>query len=303
VTVRNGQCLLQPSLLADDACRTYTINAPVLCLQNLGAVHLDALPIVVIDGSGEVITAYMLGDNYWELYINGVLVGVDPVPYTPFNSCVARFKVSRPYTVAVKLVDWEENLGLGTENNNGNLFHPGDGGFIAQFSDGTVTNSSWKAQTFYIAPLENSALVNVLADGTRSTASASTKPTCADSCYGVHYPMPASWMTPAFDDSSWPQASEYSAQTVGVNFPAYTNMASAWTNARFIWSSNLILDNLVCLRTTVGGSTEVEQRTDLLDNEQSLRATYRDRVIQLTSSVSLDHASLQVLSLTGSVGV
>ena len=141
---------------------------------NLGAVNLDTLPIVVIDSSGEVVTAYMLGDNYWELYINGVLVGVDPVPYTPFNSCVVRFKVSRPYTVAVKLVDWEENLGMGTEMNNGVLYHPGDGGFIAQFSDGTVTNSSWKAQTFYIAPLENSALVNVLADGTRSTASAST---------------------------------------------------------------------------------------------------------------------------------
>lgn len=270
---------------------------------NIAAVNLDALPVVVIDSSGEVITAYMLGDNYYELYINGVLVGVDPVPYTPFNSSVVKFKVSRPYTVAVKLVDWEENMGLGTENNNGNLYHPGDGGFIAAFSDGTVTSKSWKAQTFYIAPLENSAVVNVLPDGTRSTSSASVKPTCADSCYGVHYPLPASWLLPSFDDSMWPSATEYTAQTVGVNFPAYTNVQSVWNNSRFIWSSNLILDNLVCLRTTVGSTSGVGQENDLRGDEQSVRAMYADRTIQLISSVTIERASLQVISLTGNVVV
>jgi len=50
------------------------------------------------------------------------------------------------YTIAVKVIDWEENLGLGSENNRGKKFHPGDGGFIASFSDGTVTNDKWKAQ-------------------------------------------------------------------------------------------------------------------------------------------------------------
>jgi hypothetical protein len=34
-----------------------------------------------------------------------------------------------------------------------NNWHSGDGGFVAKFSDGMVTNSMWKAQSFYIAPL------------------------------------------------------------------------------------------------------------------------------------------------------
>ena len=107
-------------------------------------------------------------------------------------------------------------------------------------------------------------------------------------------------MTPSFDDSSWPQASEYSAQTVGVNFPAYTNMASAWTNARFIWSSNLILDNLVCLRTTVGGSTEVGSQEP---HQYSLQAQSIDDVLYLRSALAeqntADVSTIRIYSLTG----
>ena len=101
---------------------------------NLNGVNLNNVPITEIDFNGDIITGFIFSDNYFELYINGKIVGVDPVPYTPFNSCIVRFKVKRPYTISVLLIDWEENLGLGTENNNGNLFHAGDGGFIAQFS-------------------------------------------------------------------------------------------------------------------------------------------------------------------------
>jgi hypothetical protein len=31
----------------------------------------------------------------------------------------------------------------------GNTWHSGDGGFVAKFSDGTVTDSTWKAQSFF----------------------------------------------------------------------------------------------------------------------------------------------------------
>ncbi|MBL0065009.1 MAG: T9SS type A sorting domain-containing protein [Bacteroidetes bacterium] len=225
---------------------------------NIAAVNLNSLPVTVIDNGGDTITAFLLGDNYSELYINDVLVGVDPVPYTPFNSCVVKFKVSRPYTIALKLVDWEENLGLGTELNNGNPYHAGDGGFIAQFSDGTVTDSSWKAQTFYIAPIEDVATVVELPDGTRSSSAASTTPSCDLNCYGFHYEIPNDWKSPTFNDGGWPNASLYSAATVGVNFPAYTNFSSQWNNAQFIWASNLILDNLVLVRKTVGSTTGIE---------------------------------------------
>lgn len=232
---------------------------------NIGAVNLSTVPTVIIDSAGTVITGYLFGDNYFELYINGVLVGVDPVPYTPFNSCVVKFKVSMPYTIAVKLVDWEENIGLGTELNGGNPYHAGDGGFIASFSDGTVTDASWKAQTFYIAPIEDLSKVVELADSTRSSAGASTTPTCDTTCYAIHYAVPSNWNLPSFSDAGWPQATLFTDATVGVSMiPAYTNFPSLWSGvgARFIWSSNLILDNEVLVRKTVGGTSSIDDKTD-----------------------------------------
>ena len=68
---------------------------------------LDLSKVPVIDAGGkEVFTGYIFPDNYFELYINGVMVAVDPVPFTPFNSSVVRFKADRPFTIAVKMVDW-----------------------------------------------------------------------------------------------------------------------------------------------------------------------------------------------------
>src|SRR5258708_17271543 len=116
-------------------------------------VNPESVPVVEIDADGEVITGYIVGDNYFELYVNGKLVGVDAVPYTPFNSAIVRFKAKRPYTYALKLVDWEERLGLGMETNRGNDWHAGDGGLVSRFSDRPPTHSRWTAHAFYIAPL------------------------------------------------------------------------------------------------------------------------------------------------------
>ena len=231
--------------------------------NGISAVNLNQVPVTEIDADGEVVTGYIFADNYFELYVNGTLVGVDPVPFTPFNSNLVRFKVKAPYTYAIKLVDWEENLGLGSEDNRGNLYHPGDGGFIAVFSDGTVTDATWKAQTFYIAPLENAELVQEQADGTRSSSSAGLTPNCDASCYAVHYTLPDNWTAPAFDDSAWPAAVTYSNQTVGVdNKPAFTNFAAQFAPGQFIWSSNLVLDNLVLARKTVGADVVVDNGSD-----------------------------------------
>lgn len=86
---------------------------------------LDPSDIIEIDADGEVITGYIFADNYFELYINGVPVGKDTVPFTQFNSNLVQFKVNRPFTVAMKLVDWEENSGIGSEDNQGHAYHPG----------------------------------------------------------------------------------------------------------------------------------------------------------------------------------
>lgn len=221
---------------------------------NLSQVNLAALPTVTVDADGEVITAYIFADNYFEMYVNGVLVAVDPVPYTPFNSSVVRFRAKKPITYAFKLVDWEEHLGQGSEVQGPATYHAGDGGFIASFSDGTVTDATWKAQTFYIAPVDNLAHVVELPDGTRSSAAASTTPGCNGNCYAVHYAVPATWFAKDFNDTGWPAAVTYTEATVGVdNKPAYMNFQPQFSGAgaKFIWSSNLVLDNLVLVRKTI----------------------------------------------------
>lgn len=221
----------------------------------------DDADIVEIDANGEVITAYIFGDNYFELYVNGVPVGKDAIPFTQFNSHIVKFKVEAPYTIAMKLVDWEENLGLGTEKNRGKSFHPGDGGMVAVFKNDSgetvaTTGSEWKAQTFYTAPIKDLSCPSE--DGTtRSSASCDTQAVSDGNAFAaLHWKVPANWMDEAFDDSSWPAATTYTNETIGVdNKPAYTNFIDVFDDsvddAEFIWSTNVILDNEVIVRYTV----------------------------------------------------
>jgi hypothetical protein len=223
----------------------------------LGEVDIDKVPVVEIDADGEIVTGTIVADNYFEVYVNGKLVGVDAVPFTPFNSAVVRFKAKRPYTYALKLVDWEEKLGIGMEKMPDNDWHPGDGGVIARFSDGTVTDSSWKAQSFYIAPLASPDDViekGNVHDTTKlgRTHPLKTKPACQDKCYAVHYPMPDTWSAATFDDRAWPRAYEYTDEDIGVTtLTAYTRYPDAFDGARWIWTVNLVHDNVVLARKTV----------------------------------------------------
>ncbi len=219
----------------------------------IAAVDPAAVPVVEVDADGEVVTGYLYADNYFELYVNGTLVAVDPIPFTPFNSAIVRFKARRPITYAVRLVDWEENLGVGTELHGGNPNHPGDGGFVASFSDGTVTGPHWRAQAFYIAPLADPALVVERADGTRDSSSAGVAGLPPEQAWAVHYPVPAHWASQAFDDAGWPMARAYTEAQAGVgNQPAYTRFPAQFgaSGAALIWSSNLVLDNEVLVRFT-----------------------------------------------------
>ncbi|MDF2670731.1 MAG: hypothetical protein K0R67_3037 [Paenibacillus sp.] len=223
--------------------------------KSIAAVDLSKVPVIEIDPDGKLITGYIFADNYFELYINGKPVAKDAVPFTPFNSHVVQFKASYPMTYAIKVVDWEENLGLGTEENKGSSYHPGDAGIVAVFSDGTVTDSSWKAQNFYISPLANkSDLVIEVKDGKtiRSTPKASSMPSCEKKCYAAHFKVPENWYAKAFDDSKWPSATVYKTESVGVdNKSEYTNYKSEFSKGSFIWTNNLVLDNEIIIRRTV----------------------------------------------------
>jgi len=267
---------------------TYTNSA--LALSNL-----DGSDIVTIDPAGELITAYIFADNYFEMYINGIPVGKDNVPYTPFNSNIVRFKVNYPFTVAMKLVDWEENLGLGSELSGAFNFHDGDGGMVAVFKNSNnsiiaTTNSNWKAQTFYSSPITDLTCPTEL-NNARLTNNCSTQDSNDGSnYYALHWLVPSSWMETSFDDSNWPNANEYSNATVGVdNKPAYTNFLDIFDNssndAKFIWSTNLILDNEVIVRYRI-------EQTSLNFKEKSTLPKISFKFNSITKNMELDFVSL-----------
>lgn len=228
-------------------------------LGSLSELDLNDVPLMDAGGTEEFV-GYIFADNYFELYVNGELLTVDPVPFTKFNSNVVRFAAERPVTLAIMMVDWEENLGLGSESNRGKAYHPGDGGLVAHFQSGgetvSITDASWRAQTFYTSPL-NTRDCLVLEGPTRDSSACSTDGTDDATGYSAaHWAVPTDWMMPAFDDSVWPAAVTFTNDTVGVNNKkAFTNFVDVFdtpgADADFIWSSNLVLDNLVLLRTTI----------------------------------------------------
>lgn len=237
---------------------------------------LASVPPIVVDNDGEVINAFIFADNYFEMYVNGKPVGKDNVPFTQFNSSVVRFRAKRPCTIAVLCVDWEENLGLGSETQPGTSYHPGDGGIVVTFTDDAgniiaTSSKNWKAQTYYTSPIQD--LRCLQENGpTRSSASCSTADVADGSMfYGIHWMRPDGWMNVDFDDANWPAALEYSNAEVGVdNKPAFTNFRDVFDNssqdAQFIWSSNLILDNEILMRYTLPGTTDItdEVHTQLI---------------------------------------
>lgn len=230
--------------------------------DSAGALDLNTVPVAEIDQAGEVITAYIFGDNYYEIYVNGTLVAVDAVPYWPFNPGVVRFRVRRPFTVAFKLVDWEENLGIGSELMRGVPFHLGDGGLAAVFRDAAgqaiaVTDGSWRAQTYYIAPLLDPGCLAITGETRLSDRCKIAGVEDGADVYAAHWGVPANWAAADFDDSLWQVATVYSNETIGgsLNRPAYENFTDIFdapdADAEFIWSSNLLLDNLVLVRRVI----------------------------------------------------
>lgn len=226
---------------------------------------LNGSDIIVVDSSGEVITGFIFADNYFEIYINGVPVGKDKVPYTQFNSSIVRFKVKRPFTIAMLLVDWEEHLGVGAENSNGFQYHIGDGGMVAVFKDSknkivAITGNDWKAQTFYTSPVKDLTCPTEIGNLRLSNNCDTKDSNDGTNYYGLHWNRPANWTKSSFDDSKWPSATTYSNGTIGVdNKPAYTNFIHLFDDpsmdAQFIWSTNVVLDNEVIVRYTVGTTT------------------------------------------------
>lgn len=233
-----------------------------ITLADENALDINSVPIKKIDDDGEIITAYFFGDNYAEIFVNGTLIGVDPVPYWPFNTSVVRFQVKKPFLFGVKLVDWEENLNLGSELMRGVPFHNGDGGFVAVLKDEhsniiQLTDDSWRVQIYYASPLlDEKCVVSTLSERSTDTC-VSPEKINAEQAYAARWPLPENWAMLDFDDSAWSFATTYTNEEIGgsLNRPAYSNFSGLFDtegqDAQFIWSSNLLLDNLVLARKVI----------------------------------------------------
>ncbi|OYW77263.1 MAG: hypothetical protein B7Z37_05015 [Verrucomicrobia bacterium 12-59-8] len=160
-------------------------------------------------------------DNWFMLYVNGRLVAVDPIQFTPHNVVSVDFLPEYPMTIAVLAKD---NADPKTGLEYGSSV--GDGGFILKFADGTVTNGSWKAKSFFHGPING------------DTANPQVK----------QEPLPANWWAVDFDDSSWKNAKEYTVEEVDPKQPYFENN---FEGAKFIWTDDLALDNTIVFRTRI----------------------------------------------------
>lgn len=252
ITARDGRVFPVPGPVSSGATCTDLHNP---CNGGQNADYASQLSTVVVDNDPDAVevTGYLYADNYFELWVNGKYVCRDALTFVPFNSHVVRFKARYPMTIAIQAIDWEQSLGVGVELKNG-APNVGDGGIAARFVDEkgrvTVTSSDWRCRPYYVAPVDDPTCVKADRDSASCPA-----PACAASdpstCHGVHWEVPPNWASPAYDDSAWPKASTYAAAAIGPK-TAYTANASLFDGADFVWSKNLLLDDLVLCRATIG---------------------------------------------------
>jgi hypothetical protein len=166
--------------------------------------------------------ANIYADNWFQLYINGHLVAVDSISFIPHNVVSVDILPEYPMTIAVMARD-NADPATGLEYDNSQI---GDGGFILKFSDGTVTNASWKAKSFFHGPVDG----DLKNPKTR------------------HEAIPENWFAIDFDDSTWPNATEHTEEAVDPKEPFYQH---DFEGAKWIWTGNLALDNTVLFRTRI----------------------------------------------------
>lgn len=222
-----------------------------LVIGGLSACGDDADPAAsstTVSPTGTTPTTFraeVWADNWFALYVDGVLVGEDSVPITTersFNAETITFTATYPFTLAMVSKDYIasdsglEYIGTGRQQ-------IGDGGFIAQITDVAtgrivaVTDSSWVGLVVHRAPLDAACA---------SSADPDTE------CAHRITPEPAGWAEPGFDASTWTAATEYTAAEVGTK-DGYDTIE--WdAAAHLIWSDDLRLDNTILWRHQVTGA-------------------------------------------------
>ena len=181
----------------------------------------------------DTIKANVYADNSFRLYINGELVAVDSIAFVPHNVVSVDVLPAYPMTIAVMAID-NADPKTGMEYANTNI---GDGGFILKLGDGTVTNANWKAKKFSWGPVGGD----------------------IKNPRGVNIPIPKDWYAVDFDDSKWPNAKEFTEEEIGPKSPFFEH---DFEGAKFIWSDDVKLDNVVLFRTVVKSPPDGKDRPD-----------------------------------------
>lgn len=217
-----------------------TLSKRHLTLRLAGAFLAASLPFAAAAGEFK---AEVWADNWFSLHVGERFVGEDSVPITTersFNAETLRFKAEYPLTLNFIVKDFKEN-DTGLEYIGSPRQQIGDGGFIMQITDTTtnkvvaVSSSEVKCQVIHKAPLNPS-------------CASSSNPTVA-SCGATITQEPANWKTSGFDTSAWANATEYSAEAIGVK-DGYHDIT--WNPAaKLIWGADLKADNTLLCKLTV----------------------------------------------------
>ena len=181
----------------------------------------------------DTVKANVYADNSFKLYINGELVAVDSISFVPHNVVSVDILSAYPMTIAVMAID-NADPKTGMEYANTNI---GDGGFILKLGDGTVTSADWKAMKVSWGPIDGD-----------------TKNPRVESVS-----VPKGWTEIGFDDSKWARAEEYTEETIGPKGPFFEH---DFKGAKFIWSDNVLLDNVVLFRHVVKSPPDGKERPD-----------------------------------------
>jgi len=202
-------------------------------------------PGLVKPSIADTIKLNVYADNWFMLYVNGRLVAVDSIQFTPHNVVSVDFLPEYPMTIAVLAKD---NADPKTGMEYGTSI--GDGGFCLKFADGTVTNATWKAKNFWRAPATHPARPSDAPSSHLSRSARLHGPVNSDTANPqvIQEPLPANWWTIDFDDSTWRNAKEYTVEEVDPKQPYFEN---DFEGAKFIWTDDIALDNTVIFRTKV----------------------------------------------------
>ena len=184
-------------------------------------------------------------DNWFAAYIGENLLIEDSVSITTersFNAESINFSANYPIQLNLVLKDFKQN-DTGLEYIGARNQQMGDGGFILQLTDTdsnkvvAVSNNSWKCEVLHQAPLN------------KSCENESNPIVGEGACTFISKEAPADWLNSNFDDTSWPNATEHSINSVGPK-DGYDEINWA-KSAKLIWGTDLEIDNTLICRTTI----------------------------------------------------